>query len=241
MTPATIVGNDVVDLNEPRVRGKASDARFIARVLDDIEMAGVHRAADPDLELWRLWGCKEAAFKTVSKLRGSPPVFTHAAFGVRWDPPAETGPGRAGRVFYEDLEVPVMVVERSDVLHALAYSRRRAVALRDEVSFGLALLDDPSAPWAHPLDELMRRLSPREAEAVSSRPSAAVRVAARAALAGSLCVGEERVEIVCAPGSPGRRPPFVLLDGSPAAADVSLSHHGRWIAWAVHVDEKGGP
>ena len=60
-----------------------------------------------------------------------------------------------------------------------------------------------------------------------------MRLGARAALSTALGVEEGRLEIVCAPGATGRRPPRVLLDGSPAAADVSLSHHGNWIAWAI--------
>jgi len=233
---ATCVGNDVVDLEEPRTRGKVDDVRFVARILDDVEAAGLREAPDPDIELWSLWACKEAAFKTASKVRGRPPPFRHAAFGVRWDRIGGIAQPRSGRVYYQDLEFPVMVVCRADVLHAVAYTHPTGRLLRDEVGLGLELLDDPEGSWTAPLEELVRRLTPREAETVHSRASAAVRIAARVALAEGLAVSEERIEIVSVPGSPGRRPPKVLLDGSPAHADVSLSHHGRWIAWATHVD-----
>jgi hypothetical protein len=68
---------------------------------------------------------------------------------------------------------------------------------------------------------------------VYSVPSAAVRVGARGDLAGAIGVAERRVEIVCGPGAVGRRPPRVLLDGEETEADVSLSHDGPLIAWAV--------
>lgn len=242
MTPTTFVGNDVVDLDAPRMRGKAEDARFVARILDDVELAAVRAAEDADRELWKLWACKEAAFKTATKVRGSPPTFAHAAFGVRLDEPTPESAQRTGHVEYQELELPVMVVERRDVLHAVAYAHPRTLPLREEIGLGLALLDEPSAPWKAPLEELVHRLSRREAEPVHSRESAAVRLAARAALADAMHVAEERLEIVCEPGSPGRRPPAVLLDGAPTTADVSLSHHGRWIAWALHVEpERGRP
>ncbi len=238
MTPTTFVGNDVVDLDVPLTRGKVEDARFLARILDDVELAAVHGAADPNRELWSLWACKEAAFKTATKVRGSPPIFAHAAFGVRLEEPGADRRPRAGRVVYEELELPVMVVERRDVLHAVSYAHPRTLPLRNEIDLGLALLDEPAASWNAPLEVLVRHLSPREAEPVHSRESAAVRLAARSTLAGAMGVAEERLEIVCAPGSPGRRPPAVLLDGASTTADVSLSHHGRWIAWAVHVESQ---
>jgi hypothetical protein len=83
------------------------------------------------------------------------------------------------------------------------------------------------------LRALMASLSPKEADAVHSAPSAAVRLGARRALARALAVEERRLEIVCDPGATGRRPPRVLQDGRPACADVSLSHHGEWLAWSV--------
>jgi hypothetical protein len=87
----------------------------------------------------------------------------------------------------------------------------------------------------------MARLSDREGDAVHSLESAAVRVAARAALAASMLVAEDRLEIVCDPGPYGRRPPRVCLDGASTGADVSLSHAGRWIAWAYWVDLSAAP
>ncbi len=239
MTPATFVGNDVVDLGGPRMLGKAGDARFVARILDEVEAAGVRASSDPDVELWSLWACKEAAFKMASKVRGTPPIFAHAAFGVRWDDPTPEDRPRAGRVYYQEFEWPVLVVGAEDVVHALAYAHAPTRSVREEVQLGLELLDDFSSPWNAPLEELLTHLTPREAEPVHSRASAAVRLGARAALAAAMRVEEERVEIVCKPGPPGRRPPVVLLDGGPTTADVSLSHHGRWIAWAVHVEPEG--
>lgn len=88
------------------------------------------------------------------------------------------------------------------------------------------------------LPELLSRFTEKEADAVRDVASAAVRLAARAALAQGLAVDEGRVEIVCAPGPVGRRPPFVHLDGRPTPlADVSLSHDGAWVAWAYGLAE----
>jgi hypothetical protein len=101
----------------------------------------------------------------------------------------------------------------------------------------VARLVDPTSRWNGSLEDLMGRFTDREADAVRSVESAAVRLGAREDVARLLGVSEQRVEIVCDPGPAGRRPPRVLLDGSAATADVSLSHDGGWIAWAIWVGE----
>ena len=265
--PVIHVGNDVVDLEDPRTFGKAGDERFTARVLDAAGLAAVRGAEDPDLELWCRWAAKEAAYKVVSKLTGEPPPFVHRAFVVAWDrseTPIGTGEAvgvttclvRSGGVTHEGRPIPVRVMchfeaGRRCAVHALAVSnptadsnltadsKPTAGARQRGVTWGLDLLDRPSTAWYGPLDDLMRRFSVRELDAVRTRRSAAVRLAARASVAERLGVAEERIEIVCDPGTFGRRPPRVLLDGAPADADVSLSHDGRWIAWSSWTS--GGP
>lgn len=233
--PTTFVGTDVVDLADPRTHGKAVDRRFVDRVLDDVEASVLRASPNPDVELWSLWACKEAAFKTATKLRGSPPVFRHAAFRVRWDGPRQEGEPDTGRVDYDQWSIPVTVLHRPDVVQAVAYTHQPPTDVSEEIVLGLELLDEPEALWSQPLERLLSHFSSREADAVRARPSAAVRIGARATLADMMRIDESRIEIVCDPGLPGRRPPRVFVDGSPADADVSLSHHGRWIAWAAHV------
>ncbi|HKJ02207.1 MAG TPA: 4'-phosphopantetheinyl transferase superfamily protein [Longimicrobiales bacterium] len=218
MTGTRAVGNDVVDLLDPRTHGRVGDDRFLARVLHQRELTAVRAAPDPDESLWMHWAAKEAAYKVVSKLRGAPPVFVHRDFVVDGD-----GVGHEGSRY------PLEVTRLGSVIHALSC----AGAPPSEVVAGMGELDRSGAPWRGSLEELLARFTEREADPVHSRASAAVRLGARAALASALDVAEERLEIVCAPGVTGRRPPRVLLDGSPAGADVSLSHHGRWIAWAL--------
>jgi phosphopantetheinyl transferase (holo-ACP synthase) len=245
--PAVRVGNDVVDLDDPRTSGKAGDERFVARILDAAGLAALREADDPDLELWCRWAAKEAAYKVASKLAGTPPPFVHRAFGVTWGaadaratgahPAREARPIRHGVVTYEGRAIPVLVtcgVEagRPCALHALARFGPASRADGWDVAPGLDLLDRRAAPWSGSLEDLERRLTERELDGVRTRRSAAVRLAARASLAGRMGLPEERVEIVCDSGPLGRRPPRVLVDGEPSGADVSLSHDGRWIAWS---------
>jgi phosphopantetheinyl transferase len=221
---------DVVDLSDPRCVGKAGDARFLARVLAEVERASVAASPDPDRVLWRLWAAKEAAFKAASKLRGAPPSFSHAAFLVD---PAETLSGDGfGQVRWEDLTLRVHWHELAGRVAAVAWNGRT----EDEPiewGWGAAAELDP-AP-RDPLEALIVRLSERERAPIHSRASALVRLAARTALAEALEVEEGRIAVVTREGPRGRMPPEVLLDGNPAPADVSLSHHGRWFAWAIRL------
>jgi phosphopantetheinyl transferase (holo-ACP synthase) len=224
------VGVDVVDLDDPRTVGKHGDERFLHRILADSELDLLKRAPDPAVMLWRLWAAKEAAYKVISKVRGAPPPFVHAAFGV--DPSDAAAPGEFGSVSWEDLSVRVH-------WHGLP-GRVGAVAWNDfaalepiEWGWGAEAELDPEPTAAY--DTLLARLTERERKPVHSRGSAVVRLAARAALAAALGVAEARIQVVCSEGPKGRIPPEVLLDGEPAPVDVSLSHHGRWLAWAIRL------
>jgi phosphopantetheinyl transferase len=222
------VGVDVVDLLDRRCVGKVHDARFLTRVLNDVERAALATAPDPTATLWRLWTAKEATFKVVSKVRGAPPAFVHAAFRV--DLPGPQVKSGIGNVEWEDISVFIHWHEMPGRIAALAWNGVAADG-PPEWAWGTAADLDPE-PTAL-MDELLEKLSERERLPVHSRNSALVRLAARAALARALGVDEARIEVVCGEGPKGRVPPEALIDGRSAPADVSLSHHGKWLAWAI--------
>ena len=219
-----IVGNDVVDLDDPRVQGKASDTRFLERIFTEEERAAIVAASDPDLELWQRWAAKETAYKAVSKLQGTPPVFAHRAFVVTWCRPDDNDgrPGfRSGSVQYESTIVDIEAAWDPEAVHVVGWvadttqlrgdnrspSVDRGEDRRSEhgrLNSRLARLDEAGAVWSGALTDLEQRLTPRELDAVHSRASLAVRIAARASIAEALSVDEHRIEIVCAPGKPGR-------------------------------------
>ena len=233
MKPARgFVGVDVVDLGDPRCQGKTEDARFLARVLAQVERDAVAAAPDAARVLWRLWAAKEAAFKVVSKLRGSPPPFVHAAFRV--DPAGTLSRDGFGQVHWEHLTVRVHWHEQADRVGAIAWDGPTG---DEPVEWGWGAASELDPAPDDPLETLVLRLSEGERAPVHSRGSALVRLAARAALATALAADEGRVAVISREGPKGRMPPEALLDGRAAPADVSLSHHGRWIAWAIRLAE----
>lgn len=229
--PPLAVGNDVVDLSDPRCQGKHREARFLERVLAPAEREAVARAPDPARALWLHWAAKEAAYKVVSKLPAGRPPFEHAAFVV-------DGPG--GLVGYGAARVPFRARREGDLLHVVAVDPRLpawpgadGVPRLRHGARDITGEDDPSGrggAWERALRE---RFTDLERAAVHSAASARVRLEARAHLARELHLDEARLQIVCRGGPTGRTPPVPLLDDERAPADVSLSHHGRWIGWAL--------
>jgi phosphopantetheine--protein transferase-like protein len=215
--PPFFVGNDVVDLAHPRCRDAPLDGRFVERVLADSEREALRAASEPRRTLWRTWAAKEAGYKVVSKRLGEPPPFEHARFVVAHDA------ARGGTVRYDDLEVPFRMeaLAITDVLHVVAWWPAGDVDLRTEA----APLPEGPAP--------VHRLTVRERRAIHSPASGWVRVLARGRAEGLPDMSGGPVEIVCSAGPPGRTAPRLLVNGGPAPWDVSLSHHGGWVGWAL--------
>jgi phosphopantetheine--protein transferase-like protein len=221
------VGIDVVDLTTDRIRTRELSPRFLERVFTEPERLRIESASDPSAETWTLWAAKEAGFKVVSKVLGSPPVFEHRAFEVT-DPP-----GQAVRALrYGGLRLDLTVWTELDHIVVHAWNDPSALVLVSQISLDAAreLLD-----FAEPFDGWCEtRLSPDERNSVHSHASAFVRLMARRDAARFLDLNEERLSIRCSPGEPGRRPPFLYLDGEElSSADVSFSHHGSQLAWAL--------
>jgi phosphopantetheinyl transferase (holo-ACP synthase) len=218
-----VVGNDVVDLDQPRCAGKANDTRFVERVFTASERDRIREAPDPDHALWRCWAAKEASYKVVTKLLGSPPVFAHAAFAVDIDPD-----GASGTVTYREFTVPFTLHEASDHIHTIAV--HSGGCSRDyRVVAGMEVAD---VDGFLPLDTLRGRFTPAERVFIHGVPSALARIAARRDMAAALAVAQDDILILAKDGPPGRVPPVVRVDGDLGRVDLSLSHDGRYVAWA---------
>jgi phosphopantetheinyl transferase (holo-ACP synthase) len=243
MSDPWYLGNDIVDLSDPRHLGKAEDQRFLERVFDAKERHRIGAAAEPDLAIWTRWAGKESAFKTVSKSRGTPPVFVHADYQVRLPREFETTPRQQGRnhlpqtLFGEvrcwDLTLPLRLEMSDGAIHALTWLPRRSGEV-PPFTWGFQDLPESGGQWK---ETLRPRFSDAEWECISHRASAFARLAARQSVADRLGVEETSLEISCGPGRPGRRIPIVFLGGNPLDVDLTLSHHGHLLGWAFKTPE----
>lgn len=222
-----LLGNDVVDLQHPRCAGKTRDRRFMERVFTFEEAHAIYDADDPERAIWIVWASKEAAFKVVSKLLGDPPLFRHSEFRFRRHP--SVAPVQ-GTVTFQGTEIPVRIEERPDRVHALAWHPDPvAVEIHAEVKFLPGLEHPPGPQWEK---SLRPRFTDLEWRSIHRPDSALVRLNARAHLSRVLGVEETSIEIVSDEGPPGQMPPEVLVGGDEWSGDLSLSHHGRFLAWA---------
>ena len=193
-----LVGNDVVDLNDPESSPEALHPRFDARVFTADERAVLSASASTHQLRWTLWAAKESAYKVAKKVDRTV-RFLPRNFLVR----------RTGR-------------ERAVVRHQIG-------------SFDVRL--DRTDEWVHAIATLsavqasstLRTASAgiERLEVAGADPSRSVRQLAREALGSRLSLPPGQIRIEADGGIP-----VALWGNRRLAVDLSLSHHGRFVAWA---------
>lgn len=203
------VGNDVVDLRDPANQPDALHPRFDRRVFADLELRALADlfAEERHRERWMRWAAKEGAFKLVRQLEPDEPFHPR------------------------DLVV-------SEVSRIAARVRVPTLGRALRVTFDLdenrvhAIVTDPEAGTeADRRGASVRSGTARRKSSVPTDATTEVRRHAARSLAELLGLAARDVEIT-ATGMYDRRP-LARSGGALLPADVSLSHDGRWLAWAV--------
>jgi phosphopantetheinyl transferase (holo-ACP synthase) len=212
------VGNDIVDLAAPGNLGKSGDGRFCGRVFTAEERALIAGAVRPDALLWALWAAKEAAYKAVS--RGDPAV---CSIPRQYCVVLETG-----NTINRD---SAPIYHREIGALSLFILAGKVITPRGELALRVAL----TADWVHALAAESAAAIERLCRCVkglcgAGDPSAFVRRGLLREIARFLGCAAGDLSVVKDPGGPGA--PGVLFHGRPLAAEVSLSHDGRFAAFA---------
>jgi phosphopantetheinyl transferase (holo-ACP synthase) len=218
-----VIGNDVVDLTDPAIARHHENGRFVARVCADEERARVVTARD----LWSLFAAKEAAYKALVKVGGSP-GFGHRALRI--------APG-LDSVSWQGWRLELAVTAEVDHVHAVAWMDGPPPIVRVErTTRGSAGSSEA-------------RVRTRNQGASAGSSEARVRTTdqdesdhARAVLRElvATAIGCRPAELAIvrdpSPGSwDGYGPPRVVRAGAPVEVDVSISHDGGFVAAATLV------
>jgi phosphopantetheinyl transferase (holo-ACP synthase) len=245
------VGNDVMDLKDPRCRDRAPGDRLVTRILATEEQLALERTADLEswrLALWAHWAAKEAAYKVWSKvLPGSGPFVPRALVAeLEISPSDSAGVAHITGAVRETGGAPsvrVSGVSDARYVHVVGWSGPTDGPLGGRVETGL----DEVAEDSIDVTGLRDRFTVAEWDGVRSRPGAVVRLLARERVraiiesrgsAGHSNGEATDVQIITSGAARGSTAPKIrIADREMPGWDVSLSHHGRYVAWALLVPE----
>jgi len=202
------VGNDVVDLKEPANAEKSQNSRFLKKILTNAEIKFVQNAENPDTAVWSLWACKETAYKVIKKSRS-----TAAFLPRRWQVVFTKSQSA-----YSDGEV---IFPGGDGVYIRLFSNSQYV-----YCFGADVLTA--------LDKLISsvKILPDEKDGKATNPSVFVRHCLGQNLAEHFSLNFRDIKIKRTRKNGELQPPCVYVAGRKTDIDISLSHDGRFVAYA---------
>jgi phosphopantetheine--protein transferase-like protein len=207
------VGNDIVDLKNPEAMGKSADTRFVQRILNPDEQQIVLNSDHADRLLWSFWAAKESAYKAVSK------SFPDVSSAPRRYP-VILDSGKASGTLSGIVDTPhgAVVVKlnfNEDFVHCI----------------GTSGPEDSLKSIIYGMD----RISPEKipgVDSISEKESLFARNLAKKHIASCLQVNEQDVQIIRHKKQNRIDPPMIYTNGKKKNMDLSLSHDGRFGAFA---------
>jgi phosphopantetheinyl transferase (holo-ACP synthase) len=219
------IGNDVVDLSDPETLAQALHRRFDERVFTADEAAAIQSSAQAHRLRWAYWAAKESAYKVAIKLDPTT-VFSPTRFKVTLN---RNG---SGVVVHENNRFSVRTNHSQRYVHAIALSIPSGL-----YASGFYL------PPTERCDPRMRRFAnverreifiyghSRANRTIKNHPdklSLFARQQAMRAIGSLLGIRPDRIEI-----ARGRGIPHARSRGWELPIDISLSHHGCYVAYAI--------
>jgi phosphopantetheinyl transferase (holo-ACP synthase) len=197
-----------VDLREPANAGKSRNSRFLKKILTNAEIEFVQNAKNPDATLWSYWACKETAYKVIKKS-----CLDAAFLPRRWTAVFNKTQSKYsdGEVIIpEKGKVYVCLFSNSQYVHCVGAD---SLAALDKLIWSVEAL--PEKEEVNPSLFLRNRLGQKLAEYFS--------------------LNIHDIKIKRARESGELQPPRVYVSGRKTNIDISLSHDGRFVAYAYHL------
>ena len=177
------------------------------------EQRAVYHSGHPDKILWALWSAKETAYKAVSK--SFPDISSSPGrYAVRFKSFHNTGTATGKVNTPKGVVVAVTIYFHNEFLHCIGttgkYHHLHAIISG--------------------VEEVKQNAS--ATEIFSKKESKAVRRLAKKGIAAHLQVKETDIEIIRQKTLNKIMPPSVYINGNTQRLDISLSHDGRFAAYA---------
>ncbi|MDY6825545.1 MAG: 4'-phosphopantetheinyl transferase superfamily protein [Thermodesulfobacteriota bacterium] len=209
------MGNDVVDLLSPYVKGKSGDRKFVQRVLTPREHQALLKYDAPDNLLQIYWAAKETAYKVI--LKSCPDVSSAPRqYNVYLDTP-ENGRDFQGWVHTPRRIVHITARQNKDFVHCVG---AEACMIKKTV--------------IHCVENISHRIEPDVCR-YSDVESRMVRTSAKRKIASILSVSEHDITITNVHHENGRLFPAVDIRREKTGISISMSHDGRFIAYAFLI------
>ncbi len=212
------VGNDIVDLDTRGTIGRAKDLRFVERILTpDEKKVLLGCKENPDKLLWSFWAAKEAAFKAVSK------TYPDISSAPRRYPVTLSSQSLKSK-FFGHVGTPagsvaINIFIENNYVHCIGTTG----SLEDlkRVFYDMERIDSESGT----------QLSP-------DQQSFLVRKLAKEKIAQHLNLDKDNIDILRNRQKKRPGPPVICFNNRTSGGmDISLSHHGQYVAFAT-LDEK---
>ncbi|MCK4534438.1 MAG: 4'-phosphopantetheinyl transferase superfamily protein, partial [Syntrophobacterales bacterium] len=203
-----MVGNDIVDLTDSRTKEKSRDMRFMNRVFTPDEQRNILKSSNPDIVLWSLWAAKETGYKAISKLHpavsSAPRHYEVKLFSANGSLP------ETGIVHTPCGPVSVCFFISSDHIHCIGTTPGK---------------DTDSIMWD------VRKIYQRQFS--PDYESNLVRNMAGEKIARYLKEDSKAIEIIRPKGHRGLGPPVIYAGKKRSTIDISMSHDGLFVAYAL--------
>ena len=202
------IGNDIVDLKQPDNLKSSMDSRFPKKVLTVSEVEFVQNAQNPARALWSFWACKETAYKIIKKINPDA-SFLPRQWVVCLSPPS--------RHFIDAI---VLVSENQTIYSRLFLDDHYVYCMGSEVA---EALDDV-------ICEAIKLPAGNDGE--TENGNSFLRQCALLKIAQHFHLNPADLKIERKRAGGELSPPYVLKGDSRLAIDISLSHDGRFCAYA---------
>ena len=202
------VGNDIVDLKNPDNMKSILDSRFRKKILTAAEIEFVQSSKNPVQTLWSFWTCKETAYK-IRKKHCTDISFLPGRWEVCLAPPDKR---------YTDGEIAVSASQKvylrlffnDDYIHCIGTDE---FAMRGNIICGVAPVPEPKDGNGHEASSYVRSIVAQK-------------------LGEFLSVNPADIEIKRKKVNGELQPPRIATGVARSGIDISMSHDGRFVAYA---------